>query len=897
MRPIIQIMWCLFLVGPTTILAQAAGQQWFSPTALASGNPKGVVLNEILASNTRGLEDEDGDKPDWVELHNTSPNAVDLLGVGLSDDSDRPFKWRFPRILINPDGYLLVFCSGKNRTRTAAAMHSNFSLRASGETVVLTSALGSRLDAQRVPALIGDVSWGRRKDLSSEWVFFEIPTPRSANGNNGFASLLSSPTAALPGGFYPGNIQAGLSTPELGASIHYTWDGSEPTPASSVYRAPLAISDPNGAPNVLSMIPGTATVNQHTDGWFPPQGLVAKAWVLRARAFREGAMPSATMTQTYFTGPKSPERYKIPVISIATDTHGLFDYEKGIYVLGRTFDDYRKSHPAEPLTGHTPANYQGRGAAWKRAAHIEWFAPNGSPVFQAAVDIEIQGHSSRSFRQKSLGVHALGSDFSGEIFAELRARGTGDPLTRFNRLRLSNSGNDWSYTMLRDGFCHTLASGIGIDILANQPAVVFLDGEYWGIHNVREQQNADYLGAHYGLDRRDVVMCEGAGSLLEGRAGDERAFVSMREFAATNDLSLSINYDYVRHRMDVENFLRYCAAEIYFANADWPHNNVRFWRKRTAGFDPGAPPGHDGRWRWLLFDVDLSYAHPWSGGFGDNTLAAATNPKGRPPLDAPWSTVLLCQLLKSPGVRDMFLSVLADFLNTSFREERALKVLDAMAETLSFSIPEHIQRWRTMGDSPSGWTNNLRSMRLFATQRPIYVRQHAVAQFKLGGYGFITVDASPPAGGMVRVNSVSIEAQTPGVKAGQPYPWRGVYFQGVPVRLEAMPSLGWVFAGWQGSAALGTNAVTSLMVQGPEAVQAVFRRAPPRLVKIVIQPRDLLSVIAEGSPFSTFVMERSDDLFRWVPGTNWAFDARGNARLTIDVDSLGNTAFFRLRPQ
>ncbi len=893
MQSAVQILRVLILLSLTSTIERVEGQSRgsVSPVPVTA---QGIVLNEILASNTQGLEDEDGDKPDWLELHNPGAGAVDLVGVGLSDDPDRPFKWRFPRILINPGGYILVYCSGKNRTNTGAALHASFALRASGETVLLTNAQGQRLDEKRVPGLMGDVSWGRRKDVLGEWVFFAFPTPRAANGKDGFASLLRAPTADPPGGFYSQAVEVGLSTRELGAELHYTLDGSEPTTASPVYEAPLRMNDRSNASNVISMIPGTATVNQHTDGWFPPRGLVAKSWVLRARVFREGAMPSATMTQSYFVGARSPARYKLPVISLATETNGLFGYETGIYVLGKVFDDYRKTHPTEPLTGHTPANYQGRGAAWRRAAHLEWFDPSGSPLFRAEVDLEVQGQSSRSFRQKSLGIHPLGTNFSGEIFPGLRARGTGDALNRFNRLRLANSGNDWSITLLRDGFCHTLASAIGIDVLANQPAVLFIDGEFWGIHNVREQQDTDHIASHYGLERRDVVLCEGAGSLLEGRPGDESLFVSLREFISTNDLSQPMNLDPVRERMDVENFLRYCAAEIYFANADWPHNNIRFWRKRTNGFVAGAPPGHDGRWRWMLYDVDLGYAHPWSGGFGDNTLAAATNPKGRPPLDAPWSTVLLRQLLKNPGVQDLFLSLLADFLNTSFREERALTVLDSMVETLSFAIPEHIQRWRTMGDSPAGWTNNLRALRLFASQRPIYVRQHAVAQFKLAGYGLLTVDSSPPAGGKVRVNSISIEAQTPGVNAAQPYPWRGVYFRGVPIRLEAVASPGWVFAGWSGSSVLGTNAVASFPFQGESTVQARFSRVPPKLTSIAIQWPSLLAIGAIGGPLSSFALERSADLKRWAHVTNSSFDSHGSARWMIDAAPLGDASFFRL---
>jgi hypothetical protein len=75
-----------------------------------------IQINEVVTSNQNTFYDEDGDTPDWIELFNTSANSVPLYNWGLSDDVNNLFKWRFPNITIDPEQYLLVMASNKDRT-------------------------------------------------------------------------------------------------------------------------------------------------------------------------------------------------------------------------------------------------------------------------------------------------------------------------------------------------------------------------------------------------------------------------------------------------------------------------------------------------------------------------------------------------------------------------------------------------------------------------------------------------------------------------------------------------------------------------------------------------------------------------------------------------------------
>jgi hypothetical protein len=605
-------------------------------------------------------------------------------------------------------------------------------------------------------------------------------------------------------------------------------------------------------------------------------------------------LPSEVVTRTWFIGTPSPSRFQLPVLSLSTETNGLFDYKRGIYVLGKIFADYVAAHPQEPLTGHTPANYQGRGPQWERPAHLEFFGTNGALAFERDVKIQIEGQSSRSFRQKSIGLRTQGEDFPADLLPGRWKRGSGNPLTQFSKARLGNSGNDWAYTLFRDALCHVLVDELPLDSLAYRPCVVYLDGEFWGIHNIREEQDGDWIESHYGVPRSEVIICEGAGQLLEGKSGEENTFLQLRDYIRTNDLTKPNVANYVAQRMDVANFFLYQAAEIYFGNADWPHNNIRYWRKRASPPADGAAQGHDGRWRWLLFDVDLGFAHPWSGGFTANTMAAATDPVGPPGLNAGWSTVMLRQLLKNPGFREQFILQMGELLNTSFREDRVASVLDRLNGALTPAMPEHIRRWRTMGDSMSGWTNNVKAMRLFASQRPFYIRQQVSTYFQLSGASSMTLDVEPRNGGTLRVQSSLIAPGTPGVNTDTPYPWRGRFFRTVPFSLEAIPEPGWRFDGWTGASLPNTPHVSVLPVDAA-TVTARFVPVEVRIETVAWQPPDRLRMTLRGAPNTTQEVQRTVNFLQWDSVAEVTTDALGNGSVDIHTTPGPLAEFFRLR--
>ncbi|HIL70472.1 MAG TPA: hypothetical protein EYG38_11560 [Verrucomicrobia bacterium] len=665
------------------------------------------------------------------------------------------------------------------------------------------------------PTSLSNVSQGRPANDLDLWRFFSEPTPGKDNRGEGFASIAASVSFSHQAGSYPDPFSLEL-TGQQGDELRYTIDGAEPTKATALYESPLEIQNRSTEPNRISVIPGISTANQHTDGWIPPLESVPKAFTVRARDFRSGSLPGPIATRTYFVGLNPGRRWNLPVISLTTPPQGLFDFEKGIYVLGKVFDNYLARNPDEPLTGHTPANYTQRGPAWERAAHLEFFETDGSLGVRQTVSLDIKGQSSRSFRQKSFGIRPAGgtrpSDtFDYPFFPGLQRRGLGGERTEFHSLRLRNSGNDWDYTMLRDALNHRLIAPLGIDVMTSRPVVVFLNGEFWGLYNLREEGDLKSVSVHYGTPVDDLVQVEGDGRVKEGDPPGVNSYKELRRLADNGNLADSKSFSEVAALMDIDNFLRYQIAEIYIGNADWPHNNVRFWRHVNAQADSSnGNPGFDGKWRWMLFDTDLSYAHPWSGGNSDATLAAAISPVGRPGLEAPWSTALLRGLLNNHGFRNDFINTLAGDLNSVFRETRAQSLIEEMKIEIEAVMTDHIRRWRTMGDSINGWRRNIRIVDGFARQRPSVLRRQLAFEFGLSGTADVTVNVDPARAGFVTVHRLRLDSATPGIDAPV-YPWEGAFFRDVPLTLRAVSRPGYAFSGWNGSIEGETTLETILM--------------------------------------------------------------------------------------
>lgn len=732
-----------------------------------------MVINEFVSSNGSTIADENGDYEDWIELYNPSGEAIGLEGYGLSDDEDRPFRWVFPDIQIGAGEYLLVWASGKDRTNPLAPLHTNFAISASGEELLLTTPDGEVIDFVPPIRLDRDTSYGRKPDGADSWFIFTEPTPGVSNTTEGFDTILSAPDLSHTSGFHPEPFDLQILSKDKGVIIRYTTDGSIPGPDSPVFSDILHVHTRENDPNGISMIQTNDGFQAEwvwdIAGWRPPSGLVAKATVVRLRAFRDGSLPSPIVNRTFWVGESFIERYHLPVFSLIVEEDDFFDHDRGIYVPGAA---YREDVAWPEIMG----NYFHRGMDWERPVHLEFFEPGWEHGFSLDGGVRIHGGLTRRWPIKSLRIYMRGdyevSNLEYPLFPN-------NPVTTFRRFILRNAGNDsgfeywgWTHdgTYMRDALMHRLVEPLGLDIQDWRPAIVYLSGEYWGIHNIRERQDRHTLGIRHNVNSDAIDLLTGDGYATFGSHTD---FRNLHTYTVNNDLAEEEHFQYVVSQLDEKNIADYFIAQIYSANDDWPGNNIDYWRSTD-------PPT---RWRWIFYDVEWrALGHIYPDNYRHENLQFALEHPHR-------TSQIIRSMLDNPGYRDYFINRFADLLNSIFIPSHVIGTMEEMAAVLRPHMEEHIARWGRPRNVPE-WENAFEIIREFARQRPHYVRGHLADYFGLEGSFRLTVINNRPGAGSIRVNTLELDDMLP--------EWEGVYFRGLPIELEAHPNPGFRFTGWDG---------------------------------------------------------------------------------------------------
>ncbi|ESU26194.1 hypothetical protein FSS13T_11850 [Flavobacterium saliperosum S13] len=765
----------------------------------------------MLSSNTTVNQDEDGNYEDWVELYNYGGVAVNLNGFGLSDDVALPHKWSFPAVTLNPGQYLLVWCSDKNRTTPGSPLHTNFKIGATGETLYLTNQTTLNLATFPAIALPANVSYGKSPNGTGGYFYFNVPTPGQPNSTTSYSGILPDPVFTHTGGFYTAGINLGISNTTAGSTIIYTLDGSDPDPnnlngttysyknsyeelvgdadgpmlqnnyRSFTYSGPIPIADRSSLPNDLAKMSST----HHHVPYYIPTSPVFKGTVVRAKAIKSGSIPSKTVTRTYFVTPSGNSTFSLPVVSLSVTESKLFDYNNGIFVAGALFDGWRAANPTVNANPYNfDANFRIDGDISERTGNINYFE-NGVQKLNQDIGIRINGGYSRGWQSKSLRLVArsdYGNDSMNHKFF------SDESLTTFNRLILRNSGGDFFDTMYRDALADELMKGTGMETMAYQPTITFVNGEYWGILNLRERFDEHYFKNVCGIEEVDLDFMENDQRGLPGSH-----YNNMFVYLTNNSLTIPANFDYIKTQMDVDNMRDYYIANIYYDNTDWPHYNTVFWRKKTA-YNPNALYGLDGRWRAALKDNDDCFGST-TGVNNHNNLEVATDPNSSDSGNPPESTLVLRSLLANTTFKNDFINRFADLMNTYYLPSRFIAVSTAMKNRIQPEIQEHLDRWKAT--DYGWWEESINLMHSFANERPNYQRQHIRQKFGISSNINATLDVSDATHGYVKINTIDILPSTPGI-ATNPYPWTGIYFHNIPVKIKAIPLPGYAFSYWSG---------------------------------------------------------------------------------------------------
>ncbi len=597
-----------------------------------------------------------------------------------------------------------------------------------------------------------------------------------------FYAALEAPSFSKISGFYENDFLLTLSHDDKNAQIYFTLDGSEPTANSTPYADPIPINH-ESRPLIKA-----SRVETIASNWEAPKSEIPGAVVLRAKVINTtSGESSAIATHTYFVGKQITELHTLPIVSITVDFEDLFDPVDGIYVLGEKYLSLANADLTEDEK-QAYANFNQRGQAWERPVNITLFDAAGQPLFSQNAGIRIHGGGSRRNAQKSLRVYAdcaYDSEcfFTYPIFPAFSKEENQPIAPIYETFLLRNNGQDWLIGMMRDALAQDLLAGTGLDTQNQQPVTAFINGEYWGIYQLQERYDEYYLRNHYGIPPGEATILRQNGELFRGSLEDARNYSGLMDYIRTHDLSAPQHFAYVNAKIDLENYTDYLIANIFLANTDWPDNNIYLWKNSIDSLNPAAQSGLDGRWRWMIFDMDFSFGlQGYGSGYEHNTLLLAQK-NG-------WSGELFRSLLENENYRVFFINRFAHHLNTTFTEQHLTEKIDHIQRTLAPEMDRFFARWGSNNeDWMEKWHAEISDIRAFAQKRELYVTQHIIDQFKLGGSATLrfALDAEK---GIIMVNALAIEDTET---------WEGAYFKNVPITIAAVPKSGYQFSHWEGS--------------------------------------------------------------------------------------------------
>jgi hypothetical protein len=319
----------------------------------------------------------------------------------------------------------------------------------------------------------------------------------------------------------------------------------------------------------------------------------------------------------------------------------------------------------------------------------------------------------------------------------------------------------------------------------SRPTVLFLNGEPWGLYQIRERIDEDFLEDQYLITDADFLDSPES-AIRETLMGDRQHWDHLMAFVETHDLSDPAAYAYVESQVNLKNFIDYTIIQIYSANTDWPAHNVYLFRPRVPG----------GRWHWLFWDSDngfgadsysqvdtdmishlLDYNHPETGGR---------------------DVMLFRKLLQNPVFRSDFLSRAATLLDTVLAPNAVIGHVDRLAADIAPDIEYETYRW----PGPTDWHANVQQLREFAAQRPTYVRQHLAARLGLNGTTALNVEPPLEGSGQISLDGAILPK----------LPVQRHVFQNVPLRITAIPARGYRFDRWE-PPELGQAAVLTLTTE------------------------------------------------------------------------------------
>lgn len=577
-----------FFVMNAFVLSDPEGEE---ETPVVEGpDVSSIVINEFVASNRRSHLDGDGDASDWIELYNGTSRTVSLDGWSLTDDPNTLSKWLFPLGTRLPaGGYLIVFASGHSEedyVDKGGHLHANFSLDREGEYLALIAPGGVVVHEYEpvFPPQQTDISYGL---WGGAPCYLSPATPGRAN-ERGFSGLTAETVHSHGRGFYDEPFDLWILCDTPGAVIRYTLDGSEPTAQHGlVYNPAMPIR-------------------------------IATTTHVRSAAFKTSWKPAAVSTHSYIfvddvalqgrTPPGWPSDW-----GYSDDAGAIVpsDYEMDPRVVNSTLPGYSVrealldiptvsiSMNPDDFISDASGIYANPQDRWERKCSVEYILPDGTDGFQHDCKIETHGNASR--RPMRMQKHSLRLTFTSQ-YGPSKLRYPLFPestVDEFNQLVLRASFTDsWALVSwdasryrpndsqyIRDVWMKESLRDMGQPSSYGSFVHLYVNGLYFGMHNLSERVGADFFADHLGGEPEDWEVNED----LSGGRARWNAMMAV-------DPSTLAGYVKIQDYLDLENFADYMLLHFYADSEDWPHHN---------GYAAANVRSGDGRFRFFVWDQEI----------------------------------------------------------------------------------------------------------------------------------------------------------------------------------------------------------------------------------------------------------------------------------------------------
>ena len=495
----------------------------------------------------------------------------------------------------------------------------------------------------------------------------------------------------------------------------------------------------------------------------------------------------AKQTETYFIG----EKVTMPVVALSVPA---------IFFIGHVSASPCKPDPCKSAAFWEDVEFP---------VHVEYFAEGSASkqkAFEIDAGISIMGGWSRNQVKKSVSVVMRKEYQDGRLKYPLFE--TRPEAKKFKAFILRNNGNRFVSDYIADPMAVSLLEGTTVDYQRSRQVVVFYNGTYYGIHDMREKLNEHFVETNYGIDSKEVDFIKHTDKTIKVANGSSVSYEEMLNFAAAADFSdmSGSALEQISKMLDLYNYADYMAAEIYYHNGDWPNNNVRAWHTATQP------------WRFVAYDIDHGFDWTWNvSGFSRQTnmfdwIASGGASSCKNSTNALCFHNLFMKLIQSRVFQRIFINRACVLYSLYVNSNQVAAHTDAMVATMPVSdIARDINvfprgdYWYT-NTCGNGFETDGACLKTWAYSRDASVREEFRKKFELGADVSVSINAQGP--GYVAVEGARLPAS-----------YQGMFFNGYPIVLTAESS-GGVFVQWEDGS---TDNPRIVIPTGKSTYQATFK--------------------------------------------------------------------------